>query len=178
MDKTVVEKLNIRRLVLTSLFFAVAVVLSVVEDAVHLPLLAPGVKLGLSNIVVMYSLFFLGKKQAFAVAFLKSFFVLITRGYIAGLISFSGGLSSIAAMSLLLFFLGNKISYLTISISGSIFHNFGQLAIVSLLYTNLLFVSHIPILLISGIVAGAATSTLLRVVLPALNRLGLLQTTR
>lgn len=173
MNKTVIVKGNIRRLVLTGLLFAAALVLSAVEDAIHMPLLAPGVKLGLSNIIVMYSLIFLGKRNALSVAFLKSFFVFITRGYIAGMISLSGGLCSIAVMSLLLVIFKDKISYLIISISGSVFHNLGQLAAVSLLYTNLLFLPHIPVLLISGVIAGAATSALLSVVLPALNRLGL-----
>jgi heptaprenyl diphosphate synthase len=53
-------------LVLTSLIFAAALVLAVVENALPpLPIAVPGVKFGLSNIAVMYALFFLGRKQAF-----------------------------------------------------------------------------------------------------------------
>ena len=67
MDKT-------RRLALTSLLFAMALILSIVENSLP-PILVtvPGVKFGLSNIAVMYALFFLRKKEAFSIAILKSY---------------------------------------------------------------------------------------------------------
>lgn len=43
-----------------------------------LPALPPGVKLGLSNIAVMYCLFYMGKENAFILLVLKSLFVFLT----------------------------------------------------------------------------------------------------
>ncbi|XOQ43889.1 MAG: Putative membrane protein [Clostridium sp.] len=163
----------IRRMVLTALLFAAALVMTIVEYQVPISMPVPGIKLGLSNIVVMYSLFFLHKKDALLLAVLKSLFVFLTRGPIAALLSFSGGMLSILAMILCMVIFGEKISYLMISIVGAVFHNFGQITAVSLLYTNLLLWTYFPVLLISAFIAGAATSTLLRVTLPALKRLGL-----
>jgi heptaprenyl diphosphate synthase len=179
-DKILTQSTDIRvpksqklvRLVLTGLLFAAAIVLSMVEDALQLPVPAPGVKFGLSNIVVMYALFFLGKKEAYLVAVLKSMFVFITRGLIASVLSLSGGILSITVMILLMVVFKDKISYLIISIAGSVFHNLGQLIAVSLIYTNLLLIVYLPILLVSGVIAGIATSTLLRVFIPALKKLG------
>ena len=86
------------RLTLTALFLAMALVLSYVENLLPaLPFLPPGVKLGLSHVVIMYCLFFVGAPSAFWIALLKSLFVLLTRGMIAALLSLSGG---IAFMSL------------------------------------------------------------------------------
>lgn len=167
------KKLNILQMVLMGLLFAAAIVLSLVEDAIQLPMPAPGVKLGLSNIVIMYALFFLGFKDAFLLALLKSMFIFITRGYIAAIISLSGGFGSVLVMFMFLIIFKDKISYLIISIAGSIFHNLGQLLAVSLIYTNLLFLPYLPVLMVFGVIAGAATATLLRVVLPALDKLGL-----
>ena len=50
---------------LSGLLFALAIVLSMAESAIT-PLLglAPGVKIGLANIVVMYAVFFMGARQA------------------------------------------------------------------------------------------------------------------
>jgi heptaprenyl diphosphate synthase len=131
----------------------------------------PGVKLGLSNIAVMYALFFLNRKPAFIIAVLKATFVLITRGPMAGLLSLSGGVLSVLVMTILIFVFKEKISYLILSIFGSITHNIGQFAVVSLIYSGIYLWAYLPILLISGVIAGIATSILLRFILPAFNRL-------
>lgn len=165
-----------QRLVLTSLFFAIAIILSVVENSLPpLPIAVPGVKFGLSNIAVMYVLFFIGRKEAYAVAMLKAVFVFATRGWIASVLSLSGGFLSISVMVVLLILFRDKISYLILSISGAIFHNVGQLIAVSIIYTNLYLLYFFPVLIITGILAGIVTSVLLNVIKPALKRVGFYQ---
>lgn len=165
-----------QRLVLTSLFFAIAIILSVVENSLPpLPIAVPGVKFGLSNIAVMYVLFFIGRKEAYAVALLKAVFVFATRGWIASVLSLSGGVLSISVMVVLLILFKDKISYLILSISGAIFHNIGQLIAVSIVYTNLYLLYFFPVLIITGILAGIVTSVLLNVIKPALKRVGFYQ---
>ena len=161
-------------MVLTAMLFAVAIVLAVVENILP-PILVtgPGVKLGLSNIAVMYALFFVGKRQAFMIAVLKSFFVFITRGAVAALLSLSGGVLSLVIMVILMIVFKDKISYLIISIAGSIFHNIGQFIAISFILTTVYIWAYLPILLISGVIAGIATATLLRFIFPALEKLGL-----
>lgn len=159
-------------MVLAAMIFAVALVLSIVENMLPpLPIAVPGVKFGLSNIAVMYALFFLGSKQAYLIAILKGGFVFITRGIIAGALSLSGGILSITMMLLLLLVFRQKISYLGISIFGAVFHNIGQFLVIILLYTGMNILPYLPVLLISGVIAGIVTSTLLRFILPALKRL-------
>lgn len=161
-----------QRLVLAAMIFATALVLAILENLLPpLPLMVPGVKFGLSNIAVMYALFFLGTKQAYAIAVLKASFVFITRGAIAGALSFSGGILSLTVMLLLVLLLGDKISYFVISIFGAVFHNIGQFVVVVLLYTGVNIWAYLPVLLVSGVVAGMVTSTLLRFILPAFQRL-------
>lgn len=174
MDKPSGKNMSVtKKLVLTALLFAVALVLSVVENSFTPPVtfIAPGVKLGLSNIAVMYALFFLEKRQAFTIAILKALFVFITRGPIAGLLSLSGGILSLVVMILLLVIFRDKISYLVLSIFGSVSHNVGQFVVISLLYTNMYLWVYLPVLLFAGVIAGVATSTLLRFILPAFKRL-------
>lgn len=159
-------------LVLTALLFAVALVLSIVESSLpSIPGLVPGVKLGLSNIAVMYALFFLGKKPAFTIAVLKAGFVFITRGPMASLLSLTGGVASVLVMALLIYIFKDKISYLILSIFGSVTHNAGQFIVVSFIYTNMYLWAFLPVLLIAGVIAGIATSTLLMFILPAFKRL-------
>ena len=131
----------------------------------------PGVKFGLSNIAVMYALFFLGKKEAFTIAVLKAFFVFLTRGFVAALLSLCGGMLSIVVMAFLIYIFRDKISYLLLSISGAVFHNIGQFIAISFIYANIYLWVYLPVLLISGVFAGIATATLLRFILPAFSRL-------
>ena len=166
------ERNKTQMLVLTSLIFAAALVLAVVEDMLPpLPLAVPGVKFGLSNIAVMYALFFLGKKQAYTIGILKSLFVFVTRGGIASLLSLTGGLLSITVMILLMALFREKITYLIISIFGAVFHNVGQFIVISVIYTGMNMWAYFPVLLLSGPAAGIVTSTLLRFIMPAFNRL-------
>ena len=161
-----------KQLVLTGLLFAIALVLSIVESTLPpLPLPVPGVKFGLSNIAVMFALFFLTKSQAFTIAILKGLFVTMTRGLIAGILSFSGGILSLMVMLLLMLIFKQKISYMVVSIFGAVAHNMGQFIAITLIYTGLYLVAYIPVLLISGVVAGIVTATLLRFILPALKKL-------
>jgi hypothetical protein len=52
------------------------------------------------------------------------------------------------------FIFKDKISYLIISIFGAVFHNLGQLAAVSLIYTSVYIWTYLPVLLIFGVIAG------------------------
>jgi heptaprenyl diphosphate synthase len=164
---------NTKKLVLTSILFALALILSILENFLPtIPIPVPGIKFGLANIVVMYCLFFIGKSSAFTIVILKASFVLITRGFVAGILSFTGGMFSILIMVILLSVFKDKISYLILSIFGAIFHNIGQFTAVSLIYTGMNLWFYLPPLLIFGIVAGVVTSLILRFILPALKKLG------
>jgi len=159
-------------LVLTSLIFAAALVLAIVENMLPpLPIAVPGIKFGLSNIAVMYALFFLGKRQAYTIGILKAVFVFVTRGGIAGLLSLSGGILSITVMILLMAIFREKITYLIISIFGAVFHNIGQFIVITVIYTGMNMIAYLPVLLISGLAAGIVTSTLLKFIMPAFQRL-------
>ncbi|SHI17652.1 heptaprenyl diphosphate synthase [Sporobacter termitidis DSM 10068] len=155
-------------LTLLSLLFALSIALTAVEYMIPpIPLLPPGVKLGLSNIVTMYCLFFLGKKSAFTIVVLKSGFVFLIRGFTSFALSLSGGVLSALVMLLLLAASNRRISYLVISIAGAITHNIGQLIAASFLLGTGMVMAYFPLLLVSGVIMGNVTGALLRLVMPA-----------
>ncbi|UOO38806.1 Gx transporter family protein [Oscillospiraceae bacterium CM] len=167
------RRVNTSHLTLMGLLFALSITLTAVEYLLPpLPMLPPGVKLGLSNIVTMYCLFFLGRRSAFTIVFLKSAFVFLMRGFTAFLMSFSGGILSALVMLLLLLLVRQNISYLIISIAGAITHNLGQIIVASFLLGTALVFAYLPVLLISGVIMGTLTGTLLKVVMPAFNAIG------
>ncbi len=156
-------------LALNGLLLALALVMSWLEQMIPiLPGLPPGVKLGLSNIIVMYCLFCLGLPSALAVALLKAGFVFLTRGLTAGVLSASGALLSLLVMWLLSRF---KVSYLLLSMMGAIAHNLGQLLAVSLWLSLQFFSYYLPILILSGLGMGLLTGLTLRILMPALRRI-------
>lgn len=161
-----------RKITTTAMLFAVAIVLSFMEGLLPpLPYLPPGFKLGLSNIAVMYALFFTDKKQAFLIAVLKALFVFAVRGATSGLLSLSGGILSIAAMALLMFIFKDKISYLMLSVAGAVVHNLGQLAAVTLIMYSRYTLYYMPVLIIAGVIMGCLTGTVLKIIMPIFSKL-------
>lgn len=161
-----------KKITFMAMLLTLIVVLSIVESMFPtLPFFPPGVKLGLSNIVTMYSLFFMGKKEGLFLAILKSFFIFITRGTMSGILSFCGGISSITIILILIFIFKNKMSYIVISIIGAIFHNIGQLIAISLLLGSNYVFYYFPVLLISGIIMGSITGILLNTIMPVFDNL-------
>jgi heptaprenyl diphosphate synthase len=77
-------------------------------------------------------------------------------------------------MLLVIVLFKDRVSYTVISISGAIAHNIGQFTAVSFIYTGmskLEIFAYLPVLLVSGVVAGIVTAVLLRFVIPAFERL-------
>lgn len=159
-------------MIFTGLLFAIALILSLVESMFPvIPVMVPGVKFGLSNIIVMYTIFFLGAKEAYLIAILKAMFVFFTRGFIASTLSLSGGMLSITCMLFFFILLEEKISIIGISVVGAVSHNIGQFIVVSIIYVGISLWFYLPVLLISGIITGLLTATLLKILLPVMKRL-------
>lgn len=106
-----------RQTALLGMLFALSMALSFLESMLT-PFfgLMPAMKLGLSNIVVMYAVLFLNRRSALYLVLLKALFALLTRGVTAGFLSLCGGALSLAVFCLLL--------ALPFTITGYIF--FGQ----------------------------------------------------
>lgn len=156
-----------KRIALTGLMLALAIALSYLESLVP-SVGIPGVKLGLSNTVTMYCLFFLGPVPAFTVALLKSGFVLLTRGAVAGLLSMAGGLCSVAVMLLVTSLRG---SYGIASVFGAVAHNLTQLGIARIMLGSFYIWYYLPVLILSGVVMGVITAIVLKLVLPVLAKI-------
>lgn len=144
---------NTKRMIFLSLLVGIALVIFMVEA--QIPLLFPGVKLGLANIISLYTLLLLGWKEALLVVVLRTVMGSIFAGSISTfLFSITGGLLSNMVMVLLYKFFRKNIGISTISICGAIFHNIGQLLVAAIYIQNLKIYFYLPILLVSGIITG------------------------
>ena len=160
-----------QKIATTGLLFALALVFSFVEAQLSAIMgLPPGVRIGLANVVVMYALFYSGKGTAALLVMLKALFSIITRGFMAGVLSLSGGALSLGVL-LLLMLPKRHIGMLGLSVAGALAHNAGQMLVVRLWYGQK-SLYYAPVLAVSGIVMGCVTAALLKALLPALQRTG------
>lgn len=160
-----------RRLTQLALLGALALVISGLELMIPpLPMLPPGAKPGLSNIVTMYASSSVGLVPALGIALLKGIFAGVTRGFTAFLMSTLGGLLSTLVMGLLLKCKAKPFGLVGVGIAGAVTHNAAQLGVAALLTTPSV-VAYAPVLLIFSLVTGTVTGFVLRAALPALKRL-------
>lgn len=158
---------NIRKIAVLGLMLALIFVLGLLENMLPpLPFLPPNFKLGLANVLAMYCIFFIGKKEAYALAVLKSVFVFMSRGPIAAALSLTGGILSVTVIIIAISLSRNSLSYITDSILGAIFHNIGQLLAFCVIMKSWFVFYYFPVLLISGIIMGTVTGRLLKTIMP------------
>lgn len=130
-------------------------ILGLFEAIIPLPFIAPGLRLGFSNIVVLVSLVLFGFKEGFTVSLMKSILLMLMSGNVSSFMySFSGAFLSAIAMIISLKFGKKFLSLIGVSIIGSAFHNIAQVTLSSLILSNIMMFFYLPILLILGIFTG------------------------
>lgn len=147
---------NIRRLVMLSILLSQALVLSIIESRIP-PIYpqVPGVKLGLANIITILTIVTFGFKEALGVVLLRNVMTAVFAGNLTiFLFSAAGGILSTIVMSLLYFKASRLFSITGISVVGSLMHNVGQISLAAFLMKDLMVISYLPVLLLSGIVMG------------------------
>lgn len=163
-------KNNTYKIALFGVLSAVALTLSYLEGLIPtVAFMPPGAKMGFSNIATMFAASSMGLVSALAITFIKALFAGITRGVTAFFMSLCGGILSTVTMYLLFKF-SKKTGYMAIGIICALVHNFGQLIVAIITAGNLSVLGYAPVLLISGTVTGAVTGTVLRAVMPSLER--------
>ena len=126
-------------------FLALAMICSYIEMLIPFDFGIPGVKLGLTNIVVVLMLYSIGTKEAFCVSVIRIFLVGI-------LYSLGGGIFSFLVMALLK--KGNHLGCISVSVAGGIAHNIGQILIAALVVSSHYVLYYFPVLLIAGLLTG------------------------
>lgn len=142
-----------RKTAYMGMFLAIALICSYVESLIPFYFGIPGVKLGLTNIVVVLMLYSVDAKEAFLISVLR----ILLAGFLFGnpfsiLYSLGGGMLSFLAMMLLKY--TDKFKAVSVSVTGGIFHNIGQLLVASVVVENYNLFYYAPVLLVAGFVTG------------------------
>ena len=163
---------KVQQVALSGLLTSLMLVFGFIERQFPLPVPVPGIKLGLANSVLLYSLYMLGIRQSFVLMLLKALMSwLIYMNLSAMLYSFAGGVLSLTAMILISRMKG--VSVIGVSALGAVFFNVGQILVaVLMLNTPQLLVTYLPILMISGVVTGVLTGIVAQMVMKHLKTIG------
>jgi len=166
-----------RRITILAAFVSLAIVLSILESSIQIPIPIAGVKLGLANIVTILVIITFGYKDAFIVVTLRCILVSVLSGSGLSIFLFSiaGGLLSTLVMSLLYAFLRKNLSILGISIAGSIAHNIGQITVACIWLNTFLVLTYLPVLLVSGVVAGIIVGIISKIVSDSMQKIKILK---
>jgi heptaprenyl diphosphate synthase len=136
---------------------AVALTIFIIELQIPTLVPIPGVKLGLANIITVYAMFTLGPADTLCILLVRIFLGSFFSGQMMSLIySLSGGILCYLVMLLLRKILSLKQVWVC-SVFGSIAHNLGQIAAAILVTATPALIYYLPILMISGIIAGTFT---------------------
>lgn len=138
-----------------------AILISLLETLIPVPIPVPGVKLGLASIITLIAMTFLPVRDVLLVVAIRCFVVaVLTRGVMTLAFSLSGGLLSALVMIVLYKYLSRLFSIKGISIVGAIFHNTAQIVIASLLLNEALILYYLPVLLVSAVITGFITGSI------------------
>ena len=145
--------LRTKKLALSAILAALAMILSDVEAMVPMPVPIPGIKLGLANLVILLAIYRLGFKYALAINCIRIFVTgLLFTGVFGILYSLAGGLLSLLVMYLL--YRTEIFSMVGVSMAGGVAHNLGQLLTACLIMSNIRLMSYFAVLLFAGIGSG------------------------
>lgn len=134
-------------------FTAFALIVGYIESLIPFFFGVPGMKLGLTNIVILIALYAMGAREALILNVARIVLVGFLFGNLSSIAySLAGGLLSLAVMALLK--KSGRFSVGGVSIAGGVSHNIGQLIVAILVVNTSSLAYYLPALLAAGVVTG------------------------
>ncbi len=158
------------KVALSGLLIAMMLVLGYVESLLPSVSGIPGIKLGLSNGVLIFAVYMLDLPTAWVLMVLKVLLSgLLFGGFNTILYALAGGVLSMAVMTGLSRVRG--IHPVTVSMAGGVMHNVGQVAVAMALFHTNQLLYYMAVLVLAGLVCGALTGVCAAAVMKHLKKL-------
>ena len=135
------------------LLVALALILSYVEAQIPAFFAIPGMKLGLTNIVVLIALYKMNGKSALLINIVRILLVSLLFGNMMAL-SFSAAGGMLSWLGMVLLKKTGKFRIVTVSIAGGILHNVGQILVAILWFQTTSLGYYLLILWFTGLLTG------------------------
>lgn len=155
--------MSTKRIAQFGLLTSMMLVLGLIERQFMLVPGVPGIRLGLSNTVLLYALALLGAKGAWLLMLLKVLLGGLLYAGVSGLFySLAGGVLSMAGMMLALRLRG--VGLAGVSVVGAVMHMAGQLLASRFLLGSWAALVQAPLLLVAAVVTGVLTGVVAQAV--------------
>lgn len=149
--------MKVKKLTVMALLCAIALTIFMIEAQIPPVIPIPGVKLGLSNIVTVFSVFVLGPLEAAVILFGRIFLGAVFAGNFSSILySASGGLLAILVTIGLLRILSVRQLWVA-GCLGAIAHSVGQMTAAVLVMGTVSIAIYLPIMIVCSIVTGLFT---------------------
>lgn len=159
-----------KRIALCALLLSLMLIAGYVENLIPVAPGIPGIKLGLSNSILVLSLYMLGVPTSLLLMVLKVLLSgILFSGVSAMMYAFSGGAVSLLCMAL--FSRMKGVSPIVTSAIGGLMHNVGQVALAMLILHTPQLVYYMAVLMAVGLATGAATGIVAAAVMRRVTKL-------
>lgn len=153
MKVTEVKDNYVKRIAYLGVCIAVAMICSYIETLIPFFFGVPGMKLGLTNFVILFVLYTVGMRDAVAVSVIRVFLVGVLFGNAFSILySLVGGILSLLVMWMLKRL--GRFKMISVSAAGGIAHNLGQIIVAMILVKNYNVMYYFPFLMICGLLTG------------------------
>ena len=146
-----------KKLVLLALLDAIALTIFMIEAQIPALVPIPGIKIGLSNIVTVFTVFAIGPWEGAAVLFVRIFLGAVFAGNFSSILySGAGGLCAILMTMLLRKILSKKQLWVA-GCMGAVAHSIGQMAMAIFVTGTPSLAVYLPVMIACSIVTGLFT---------------------
>ena len=154
------------------LCIALSMVLSFIESQIPPLVAVPGVKVGLPNLVMVFMLYKIGWKETAIVSIIR---VVLVSMLFGSAVSMAYGLvgATFSLVGMILLKKSNLFSTIAVSVVGGVLHNVGQIATACVVMGTAQIVYYLPVLLISGTIAGVVIGFVAGLLVKKLDKLKL-----
>lgn len=152
---------RVKRIVEFAFLMAIALVLSYLESLIDLSSILPGVKIGISNVVLTFVLYQYGDFATLGFGLSKLFLSMFFLGRLSTLFySLTGMVFAVIAMIII-----HRLpvfSPLGVNVGGAVMHVVGQMCAAVYVLGNVSVLRFVPFLIITGVLSGVFTYIPLR----------------
>ena len=146
-----------KKLTLLALLAAIALTIFMVEAQIPALVPIPGIKLGLANIVTVFTVFTLGAKEGAAVLFVRIFLGAVFAGNFSTIFYSAAGGACAIGVTILLKKVLTKKQLGVAGALGAIAHSIGQMAMAIALTGTPGLIAYLPVMIVVSILTGTFT---------------------
>lgn len=157
-----------KKLVLLSFLLCLCLILSYIDSIIPYNFVIPGIKIGLCNIAIIFTIYKFSIQDAILISLLRVLImgILFNNG-LTFLYSLAGAILSLIVMAIL-----KKINIFDeygVCVAGALSHNIGQLLCACFLLNTSTIIYYLPYLLLSGFFSGILVGILSLVLIKRIN---------